>query len=71
MHLVDVAATAGTVDVARVIADTAVRWKDPQIWLKAVICCRAGKNIMSLGMSRLVEAFEVFPWATVAPVYVF
>lgn len=68
LNLIDVAATAGTARVGRIIADTAIRWRDPQIWLKAVTCCRAGSNVMVLELHRFVDAYETFPWATVAPV---
>lgn len=70
LDFVEIAATVGSAAAGQLIADSAVRWKVPVIWTKAVDSCRAGSDIAVFGTNRLVQACQTFAWADVMPVYV-
>lgn len=70
LDLVDVAlaAAAHTADAGRLVADLAVRWQDPALWLRAVNSCRAGSDVSIFGAPRLVAAYDKFAFPSVGPV---
>lgn len=72
LDLVDVALASAAIstDAGCLVADLAVRWQDPALWLRAVNSCRAGSNVSVFGATRLVAAYEKFAFPSVGPVYV-
>lgn len=68
LDFVEIVATVGSAAAGQLIADAAIRWRDPIIWAKAVDSCRAGSNIAVFGTTRLVQACQIFAWPDVAPV---
>lgn len=72
LDLIDIvlAAAGKSKDAAHVVADLAVRWQDPGLWLRAVNACRAGSDISRFGPARLLNAYDKFAFPSVEVVYV-
>lgn len=72
LDLVDIALSSAAIstETGRLVADLAVRWQDPALWLRAVNSSRAGSNVSVFGATRLVAAYDKFAFPSVGPVYV-
>ncbi|TDL25474.1 hypothetical protein BD410DRAFT_800891 [Rickenella mellea] len=58
--LAEIALQAKSKSAGRAVADAALRWKDPYLFLRASNSCNAGSDIKVLGSSRIEQAYDVF-----------
>lgn len=68
--LVDLALSIGDHDSGRIVTDAALRWKDPQLWNKAVAVCKTTTDVDVLGHEYLIEAYTTFGFNAVFKVFV-
>ncbi|KAI0052019.1 hypothetical protein FA95DRAFT_1602248 [Auriscalpium vulgare] len=68
LELADLALSRGGVNAGRLVADLAVRWRDAQLWHKAVTSCRAASDVSVLGEAHLINAYKAFGFQTVVNV---